>query len=75
MKGEFLIQVNVSFGANSSLEPSQEAFIRIVTFSFSLTKHISVVFGGPFEGCEELSSLCVSQPNIDLHDIMTESAC
>lgn len=32
MKGEFLIQVNVAFGANSGLELSQETFTRIVTF-------------------------------------------
>lgn len=33
MKGEFFIQVNVAFGANSGLELSQETFTRIVTFS------------------------------------------
>lgn len=64
MKGEFLIQVNVSFGANSGLELSQETFIHIVTVSFPQTKCISVVFGGLFEGC-----VCL-KPNIDLHDII-----
>lgn len=33
MKGEFLIQVNVAFGANSGLEQSQDTFTRIVTSS------------------------------------------
>lgn len=33
MKGEFLIQVNVAFGANNGLELSQETFTRIVIFS------------------------------------------
>lgn len=32
VKGEFLIQVNVAFGANSGLELSQETFTCIVTF-------------------------------------------
>lgn len=43
MKGEFLTQVNVGFGANSDLELSQETCIRIVPFSSPKTKCISVV--------------------------------
>lgn len=49
VKGEFLIQVNVAFGANSGLELSQETFTRIVTFSSHKPICVSIVS----QGCEE----------------------
>ena len=54
MKGEFLIQVNVAFGANSGLELSQETFTRIVTFSSRKPKKcIHCFMASFFEGWEE----------------------
>lgn len=68
MKGEFLIQVNVAFGANSGLEPSQETFTCIVTFLPLISQDVFLLFHGKLlKDCSLSAEIKVNRVNIGLN--------